>query len=81
MTKYDYNACSHYGQMSCLDDGPIVFSKEGFNDSLLLDFEDAKFCAMKDYDNVLRQLYGDYMQLPPEEKRIPKQYWIKFFWK
>jgi lipopolysaccharide cholinephosphotransferase len=22
------------------------------------------------YDNYLRQYYGDYMQLPPEEKRI-----------
>ena len=80
MKKYKYTDCDYYGQMSCLDDGPIMFSKEDFKETLLLDFENTQFRAMKGYDNVLRQLYGDYMQLPPENKRVPKQYWIKFYW-
>lgn len=80
MTKYDYDNCEMYGQMSCLDDGPIMFSKEGFKETVLLDFEDTQFRAMKGYDPVLHQIYGDYMQLPPEDKRVPKQYWIHFYW-
>ena len=81
MTKYDYETCTKYGQMSCLDDGPIIFSKEDFQNTVLLDFEDTRFCAMNGYDKVLRQVYDDYMQMPPEDKRAPKQYWIKFYWK
>lgn len=79
MTKYDYNDCYGYGQISCLDDGPIVFSKKGFDSPILLDFEDTQFRAMSDYDTVLRKLYGDYMQLPPSDKQVPKQYWIHFY--
>lgn len=81
MTRYSYEDCVEYGQMSCLDDGPILFSKEDFRDTELFDFEDCRFCAQNGYDRVLRQLYGDYMQLPPEDKCHPKQYWIKFYWK
>lgn len=45
-------------------------------------FEDAEFFVMCGYDEVLRSSYGDYMQLPPEEKRIPlMQSYIHFFWK
>lgn len=81
MTRYRYDDYDFYGQMSCLDDGPIMFDKKGFNDTALLDFEDTKLRAMSGYEKVLQQLYGDYMQLPPEEKRSPKQYWIHFLWK
>lgn len=33
------------------------------------EFEDRKFKGSKNYDAILTQLYGDYMKLPPEEKR------------
>lgn len=33
-------------------------------------FEGEKFCAPKGYDSILRQIYGDYMKLPPVEKQI-----------
>ena len=32
-------------------------------------FEDAEFWAPVRYDKILRIMYGDYMQLPPEDKR------------
>ena len=32
-------------------------------------FEDAAFCGVKDFDGYLGALYGDYMQLPPEDQR------------
>ena len=34
-----------------------------------LQFEDSVFAVPPDYDCVLRYKYGDYMQLPPEDKR------------
>ena len=36
----------------------------------LLKFEDREFYAPVGYDEYLRTIYGDYMTLPPEEKRV-----------
>ena len=52
--------------------GDTRVPKQVMENSILVDFEGRKYCAMKDYDFYLRNIYGDYMQLPPEEKRIAK---------
>ena len=44
--------------------------REEFEKSVELDFEDHKFLAMKCWDLVLKNIYGNYMELPPEEKRV-----------
>lgn len=41
-----------------------------FRSFVSVDFEGHKLQAMAGYDNYLRLLYGDYMQLPPEGKRV-----------
>lgn len=33
-------------------------------------FEDTEILVISDYDHILKSIYGDYMQLPPVEKRI-----------
>lgn len=44
-------------------------------------FEDKEFYIMAGYDEALRCLYGnDYMQLPPENKRIT-HYYVDAYWK
>ena len=40
-------------------------------------FEDGKFFGPKLYDGYLKSIYGDYMALPPEEKRIGKHKILK----
>ncbi len=36
-----------------------------------IEFEGHRFMAVKDTDPLLTLWYGDYMQLPPEDKRVP----------
>ncbi len=45
--------------------------KEQFQDYEILSFEDCEIKVPKDYDTVLRAIYGDYMKLPPESERVP----------
>ena len=79
--KVNLEGSRFYGQCSCLDDGPNQFPSEDFDSYICVDFEGYRFFSISGYDHHLRQLYGDYMQLPPIEKRQPKQYWIKFYWR
>lgn len=46
-----------------------VFPKEWFGTPVELQFEDFTVSMPENYDTYLRSQYGDYMQLPPEDKR------------
>lgn len=46
-----------------------MFPKEWFGKGVSLDFEDTTVLCPVSYHRVLTQMYGDYMQLPPTEKR------------
>ena len=51
--------------------GKLAFD-EGITDGyVLLDFEGRQYMAIRGYESYLTELYGDYMQLPPEDKRMP----------
>ena len=41
-----------------------------YADYIELQFEGHSFCAFENYDYYLKHIYGNYMQLPPEEKRL-----------
>ena len=47
-----------------------IFQKSMFSPAINGIFEGGEYCIPRDYDSVLRMIYGDYMVLPPEEKRI-----------
>jgi len=47
-----------------------VFDKKFVEETTLAPFEDGYFRIPKDYDEVLRLWYGDYMQLPPIKNRV-----------
>lgn len=48
-----------------------VAHKELFEEKVLYEFEGYKFWSVKDADFWLTKVYGDYMKLPPEYKRLP----------
>lgn len=56
-------------------------SKEALCGYSLHQFEDTQLYIMDGYDIWLKNLYGDYMQLPPEEKRKPFHSFYKFYWR
>ena len=62
-TKYFTSIAGFYGY-----DKEIVPS-DFFERYVELPFEDTSFKAIKAYDAYLRQVFGDYMQLPPEDER------------
>lgn len=47
-----------------------ILEREWFKDSMELPFENRKYLAPIGADQYMRRLFGDYMRLPPEEKRI-----------
>ena len=53
--------------------------KEWFLEYTTLPFEGIQVKVPKEYDSVLRDTYGDYMQLPPEEKRVTHHVFKAYF--
>ncbi len=47
-----------------------IYRKEWFEKSALIKFEGNNYNIPKYSDLCLKQIYGDYMTLPPEEKRV-----------
>lgn len=48
---------------------PQIYRKIDFGNGIEIEFEDIKVNAPINYDSILKQIYGDYMQLPPKEDR------------
>lgn len=45
-------------------------SDQVWNDIIRMPFEDTEVSVIASYDSYLRGVYGDYMQLPPEDQRV-----------
>jgi lipopolysaccharide cholinephosphotransferase len=48
----------------------IVFQRDWYNNLVKAPFEDGEFYITKNYDEMLKEEYGDYMQLPPVDRRM-----------
>lgn len=73
-TKYSPDECNNVtnNMVMILDseERKYGFPKTVCTDYIYAPFEDEKFRIPRDYDSMLKSYYGDYMQLPPEEKRV-----------
>ena len=50
--------------------GGYILKTEWFKGKILVPFEDMKLPIMSGYDEYLKAIYGNYMELPPVDKRI-----------
>lgn len=57
-----------------------IFNFDVFETLVDIEFEGHRLMALERHHEYLTQCYGDYMQLPPEEERIPYHQW-HFYWK
>lgn len=56
----------------------MTCDKRVFNSFIDVEFEGRKFKAPVGYDEWLRAFYGDYMQLPPVEKRVSTHTFVAY---
>ena len=71
MTKYDIADCTGITEL-CSGPGYMKnwYPKEAFEKAIFLPFEDGEMPIPVGYDAYLKIAFGDYMQMPPEEKRV-----------
>lgn len=69
ITKYDYNTCRYVTNFCGRYGLKEITLKDVFGNGTQILFEDLVIRAPSKYDVYLRQIYGDYMMLPPENER------------
>lgn len=79
-SKYLIDKCE-YGAIVC----GSYWKKEIMPEKVLnefeeIEFEKLKFMAFKNYDYYLKNIYGDYMKLPPIDKQVT-HHMFKAYWK
>ena len=66
--KYDYDK-SEYISENIWGDGKLVFKKSLLEDKKMI-IDGLEVNGIKNYDEILKLMYGDYIKLPPKEERI-----------
>ncbi len=69
LKKYPMEKSNFTGNMMGAYKTRELIPTSWYGESSFYDFEGLKLRGIKEYDLYLKQLYGDYMQLPPEDKR------------
>ena len=60
-------------------DTRIICDKHIFDSFVSVTFEKKKYMAPKGYDAWLKSFYGDYMKLPPKEKRVSNHKFVAYY--
>ena len=76
--RVDYEKCVYAGRLVGDYGSKEIMKKSLFEYMIKLEFEGRMFNAVKNYDTFLRRLYGDYMMLPPEHKRVTHHDFIAY---
>lgn len=77
-----YGNTRHVSQFAYLEPGlKEYFEFEAFKEIVVKPFEDTEVNCISGYDHYLSKFYGNYLELPPEEHRVPKQDYLIFVWR
>ena len=68
--QYDYNECKKVGLICCPYGTCEIVDKDCFKSTATHTFETLEVSIPAGYDKWLSSIYGDYMKLPPVEKRV-----------
>lgn len=78
----DFDSSAYVADLAFMQYGiREIHKKEIFSRFMLHKFEGREYMITKDYDQFLRDTFGDYMQLPPENERVPRHSFNEFYWK
>lgn len=78
--RYDYDSSEYVAVIGGRAGVNETMKKADMDPAVLMDFEGRKFYTMANYHEYLTNLYGDYMQLPPESER-ESRHLINVYWK
>ena len=79
LLNYNYNECKLVGNVLMPAFVNDIYEKDIFGNGLEMQFENLLLNIPEKYDLFLKQLYGDYMQLPPVEKRKGEHFYHTYF--
>jgi len=79
LLQYDYDQCDVVGNILMPFYLKAIFPKDWIGEGTELKFEDLSVVVFSKYDEYLRYTYGDYMKLPPEEKRVGEHYFHTYY--
>ena len=72
MSKYDFDKSDKVTELCAWYQYMVnEYPKSAFEQAIYLPFEDTELPVMNGYDTYLKMAFGDYMQLPSEDKRVP----------
>lgn len=79
LARIPYDEAEYVGPVIWLVGGEEnIFPRKWFDELINVPYEQYKFKVPKLYDQFLRKMYGDYMQLPPEKDRIGHHFYKAF---
>lgn len=69
--RYPYDSAQYVGCTSSLyNSEKNRHNKKSYDNYTKLEFEGHEFKTPGGYDEILRQMYGDYMKLPPKAEQV-----------
>ena len=78
--EYPYETSKYVICVGSFNPVKEIMEREKLGAPCRLEFEGHMFSAPSGYGAWLTQIFGDYMQLPPEEKRV-SHHTFKTFWR
>lgn len=79
VNKYPYGSTKRIRIVPVVSNKLAYGENDHFDERIKIRFEDGMFYAPKSYDIYLRNQYGNYMELPPEDKR--SNHHIEAYWR